>query len=522
LSTQPNLPTPEAGYNLQIREYLDLARRRKTWIILLTLGISVCATVIALRLPNIYRAETVILVDPQKVPDSYVATTVSTSISDRLSTIRQELMSPTRLSQLINELNLYPSIRSKVSIQDLILRMQKSTIIEVIDSGGQRLSAFRIAFSGSDSQEVAKVANRLASLFIDQNLQARKKQFNGTAQFLDSELQDTKRQLEEKGRLLQDIKSRYLMVLPESKQYHLEAMNTLRDQLRNSQDQVNRARQNIIYLQSMAKVSAPTVDVDRSSAGSSSPYQAQLQKLETQLKEMEIRYGPNFPDVRKLRAEISKLKVKAGGEKPTVAIQEPEAESPQKPIRNPVVEAEVNKIEQEIESQTKTQADLQNQIQYHISQLQQAPIFEQQISGLTRDYDALQIHYNQLQEKKLSAEMASELETKEAGERFVVLDSAIPPVRPYAPNRIFIIGSGFVFGLLVGIGAAVFAEMSDESVRHEREAGQIFSKPVLAGIPLIVTDRERIQGWWHTGSMMAATAVGAVLLGVVISKFMVS
>lgn len=505
-----------------MREYLDLARRRKTWIILFTLGISVCASVIALRLPNIYRAETVILVDPQKVPDSYVATTVSSSISDRLSTIRQELMSPTRLSHLINELNLYPSLRSRVSIQDLILRMQKSTIIEVIDSGGQRLSAFRIAFSGSDPHEVANVANRLASLFIDQNLQARKKQFNGTAQFLDSELQDTKRQLDEKGRLLQDIKSRYLMVLPESKQYHVEAMNTLRDQLRNSQDQVSRAQQNIVYLQSMAKVSAPTVDVDRGSAGSMSPYQTQLQKLETQMKEMEVRYGPNFPDVKKLRGEINRLKVKAGAEKPTVAIQEPEGDSSQKPIRNPVVEAEVNKIEQEIETQTKTQTDLKSQIQYHASQLRQAPIFEQQISGLMRDYDALQTHYNQLQEKKLSAEMASELETKEAGERFVVLDAAIPPVRPYAPNRAFIIGVGFVLGILSGIGVAVLVEMSDESVRHEREAGQIFAKPVLAGIPLIVTDRERIKGWWHTWSIMAATAVGAVLLGVAISKFMAS
>ena len=153
------------------------------------------------------------------------------------------------------------------------------------------------------------------------------------------------------------------------------------------------------------------------------------------------------------------------------AIQEPEGDSSQKPIRNPVVEAEVNKIEQEIETQTKTQTDLKSQIQYHASQLRQAPIFEQQISGLMRDYDALQTHYNQLQEKKLSAEMASELETKEAGERFVVLDAAIPPVRPYAPNRAFIIGVGFVLGILSGIGVAVLVEMSDESVRHEREAG---------------------------------------------------
>jgi len=514
------MTTPDAAYKLQIREYLDLARRRIIWIVLFTLGISVCAAVVAFRLPNVYRAETVILVDPQKVPDSYVATTVSTSISDRLSTIRQEVMSPTRLSLLINELKLYSTLRSKVSLQDLILRMQKATTIEVIEAGGQRLSAFRITFSGSDAQQAADVANRLASQFIEQNLQARKKQFNGTAQFLDSELQDTKKQLEDKGRQLEQIKSRYLMVLPESKQYHLEAMNTLRDQLRSSQEQVNRARQNMVYLQSMAKVSAPTVDLDRSSAGSSpSSNESQLQKLEGQLREMEVRYGPNFPDVRKLRGEINQLKAKTPMEKPSAAIQDPEAEIPQKPIHNPVVEAEVNKLEQEISDQTKAQAELQSQIQYHVSQLQQVPIFEQQISGLMRDYDALQVHYNQLQEKKLSAEMASELETKEAGERFVILDPAVAPIRPYAPNRAYIIVAGLILGLLTGIGLAVFVEMSDESVRHEREAAQIFGKSVLACIPKITSDRERILTRWRVASLTAGTTIAAVVVGVVITRF---
>jgi len=291
----------DAGINVQIREYLDLARRRKLWIILLTLGISVCIAVVAIRLPSIYRAETVILVDPQKVPDSVVPTSVSGTVADRLSTIRQEVMSPTQLGLLTKEMGLYPQLRDKVSEQELVSRMQKSTTIEVVDSGGQRLSAFRIAFTDTDQHQVARVANRLASLFIERNLKARQQHFNGTSQFLETELQETKRQLEEKEHLLQDVKSRYIMDLPESKQYHLEAMNTLRDQLRNSQDQVNRDRQSKVYIQSMAGMSAQTIDLDQQAGASKSPYQAQLQKLELQLKDMQVRYGPNYPDVRKLR-----------------------------------------------------------------------------------------------------------------------------------------------------------------------------------------------------------------------------
>jgi len=520
LNAQPAFTTSgDAGINVQIREYLDLARRRKLWIILLTLGISVCIAVVAIRLPSIYRAETVILVDPQKVPDSVVPTSVSGTVADRLSTIRQEVMSPTQLGLLTKEMSLYPELRDKVSEQELVSRMQRSTTIEVVDSGGQRLSAFRIAFTDTDQNQVARVANRLASLFIERNLKARQQHFNGTSQFLETELQQTKRQLEEKEHLLQDVKSRYIMDLPESKQYHLEAMNTLRDQLRNSQDQVNRDRQSKVYIQSMAGMSAQTIDLDQQASASKSPYQAQLQKLELQLKDMQVRYGPNYPDVRKLRNEINQLKAKAESEKTATDAPDPQLSTPTHQAHNPVVEAEVNKLDQDIEDQTKIQTELEKQIQYHVGKLQQVPVFEQQIAGLMRDYDTLRNHYNQLQAKKLDAVMAGELETHQAGERFEVLDPAIPPDGPAGPRRGIMIIGGLFFGLLCGVGVAFLVEVSDESVRHEREAAQIFGKPVLAGIPMITSDKEHAWALWRIASLTAGTAVAAVAFGLAISRF---
>jgi hypothetical protein len=103
----------------------------------------------------------------------------------------------------------------------------------------------------------------------------------------------------------------------------------------------------------------------------------------------------------------------------------------------------------------------------------------------------------------------------------VILDQAVPPVRPYAPNRPYIIGIGLALGLFGGIGAAVFLEMSDESVRHERDAGHIFGKPVLAGIPLIISDQQRAQKRWRTGGLMVATAIGAAVVGLMISRILI-
>ena len=506
-----------AGTNVQIR---DLARRRKWWIILLTLGISVCIAVVAVRLPSIYRAETVILVDPQKVADRVVPASVSGTVADRLATIRQEAMSPTQLELLTKEMGLYPELRDKVSEQELVSRMQRSTTIEMVDSGGQRLTAFRIAFTGKDQNQVARVANRLASLIIERNLKARQQQINGTSQLLETELQETNRQLEEKEHLLQDVSSRNIMDLSDSKQYYPKALKALRNQLRISQERVDRDRQTKANLQSMAVKVAPTTELKAPSSAPNSPSQARLQQLEAQMKAMLVRYGPNYLDVRKLRNEINQLKVKAESEKSVGDPPDPLAGTPTPQKRNPVVEEEVIKLDRDIEDQTKAQAKLQKQIQYQVGKLQQMAAFEDQIAELTRDCDSLRVHYSQLQEKKLSNRIANELEMQSVGERFKIVD-AVPPGSPYGPKRTIIIMGGVFLGLLCGICVAFLVEISDASVRHEREAAQIFGKAVLAEIPKITSSRERAWARLRMASLTAGTAAVASAFGFVISKLVV-
>ena len=502
---------------LSLRDYLQIARRRAKWIILTTIVISVSTLVVALRLLNIYRSETVIMVDPQQVPANYVASTVTTSIADRLSTIQQQVMSPTRLKRIIDTMGLYADLRGRIPDQDLINLMQKSTTIEVIAPGDRRLSTFRIAFVDKNPVQATQVANQLASTFIDENLKAREQQFYGTAEFLDNELQTTKKQLEAKEEELRRIKSQYLMDLPESRQYHLEALTGLQTQIATSRDRITQAMQQKIYLQSVLASTAPTVDLDTAGNPGASPYQSQIQRLETQLSGLERRYGPRYPDVRKIRAQIAELKAKeASGEKQQPVTEQQDGAA-RRGIRNPVLEAELQRLDQEIENQKKLQAQFQPQIDFHLSKLQHGPIFEQQIAGLMRDYENLRQHYSELLNRKFSADMASALESRQKGERFVVLDPAQIPQKPYRPNRPLIALAGLFGGLLGGIGLAVIAEMADESVRTEREASQIVGKPVLAGIPEILSKKDRFRKKMHAIGTLAGTIAASVALGFVLS-----
>jgi len=509
-------PTHTSFGALEVRDYLEIFRRRMLPVILCAMGFLIFGIVFAHRQPDYYRSETMIMVDPQQVPSNYVQTTVSTNIQDRLSTIKEQVMSASRLQHIIDTLGLYPELRKKRSEQQIIAMMRTATTVDVVSPGEHRLSAFRIGFQSGDPHIAAKVADELAAQFIDENVRARFEQFNGAANFLDSELGDTKKQLEVKEHELQLIKSQNVLDLPESRQYHMETLNNLRNQLRSAQDRINQAHQQKALLQQYA----PTVDLDSGGGGqSSSPAQSRIQKLENRLSELRAHYGPGHPDVRKAEAELAEAR-----EQRAVEEKQQESVAPPKPgpitpsrARNPVLVAEEQKLDQEIAEQSKLQKQLEEQINFHTGKLEQGPVFEQRIASLMRDYDNLRGHYSSLLDKKFSAEMARELEGRQQGERFVILDAAPVPQSPAGPNRLLMVCGSFILGVLAGIALVLAMEFSDESVRNEREAMNLLGKSVLVSVPRIMGVQEkRKKQLWLTGAF-AGTAVGSALLAYVVT-----
>jgi polysaccharide chain length determinant protein (PEP-CTERM system associated) len=504
--------------DLRMRDYVRIAKRRKWVIILTAVGLCVASSVMAKRLPNIYKSQTTILVDPQKVPDAYVPTTVSTSVAERLNTLTEQVTSPTLLRQLRDEMHLYPEAQGRAAEEGIVKKMQRSIAIETVN-GGHQINAFQIAYSDHDPIVAARMANELAHALIRTNLQAREQEFTGTAEFLDNELQDTKKQLEQKESELAAIKSKYMMDLPESKQFHLEALSTLRQQMQNLQDRINRDQQEKLLDQSMMTTNNPTVDLDTGD-GHSSPQDSQIQKLESNLAELRTRYGSNYPDVRKAQAELDALKAKAARQAKNQPAQVEMPETTAGGVRNPVLESQIAKLDEDIKDQTKLEPAIQQQIDFHMSKLGQEPVFEQQIEGLMRDYNSLQEHYNRLLDKKLGAEMASDLEVHQRGENFVILDAAMPPLFPIAPNRPLIGFAGLIGGFLMGIALAMVMEITDESVKNEREAIDIFRAPVLTGVPFVQNPKQTRLSYVRLVLACAATVVAATVVGLVASHFL--
>lgn len=520
-----NLQGPQLAEGLQLRMYWEIAVRRKSWILLCVIGLWVCATVFALRLPNIFRADTVIQVDSAQVTTPIVTPINNGDIAGRLATLQQQVLSPSRLKKLVEAEGLYPEKTGKKTEDQVIHSVQKAILVDVGTPGAGKLSTFRIAYSSPRRNEVARIANHLAQMFIEENVAARITSAEDTTQFLQEQLNDTKRQLDLKDAELGAIKSRNILELPESRPYHMEALANLRTQVQAIQDKIQQDQREKGVLQSMMMSGddAPTVDVGTGggTGGAINPYSAQISKLESKLSELRSRYGPGHPDVRRTSDELNRLKAKAAAEakdNPTAATDVQVAPVLiQKKRHNPVLEAQISNLEQDIQDQTRLLQPLQVQMQMHESKLEQIPAFEQQIARLQQDDDALKAQYAGLRDKKETAEISYALEVHQQGEKFEVLDPAVTPLKPASPNRLLISLAGLFGGLFAGIALAAAADMNDESVRSENEASRIFGKPVLGGIPRIVSNGEKRAWRVRAAGIVAGTVVGAGTAGFLLS-----
>jgi len=230
---------------LSPEHYLRLIYHRKFLILGVFVVVSLATAIISHRMADIYMSETLILVDPQKVPESYVKATVTGDIRNRLGTLSQQILSATRLQKIIDTYSLFPEEKKTMAREDLITMMRKNISVNMVGGfgGGQDLEAFRITYTGREPRLVAQVTNELASLFIEENLKAREQQASGTSEFLGNQLQETRKALEEQEGKLRDFRLKHIGEMPEQQAADLSIMGQLQSQLQLEGDALNRTEQ---------------------------------------------------------------------------------------------------------------------------------------------------------------------------------------------------------------------------------------------------------------------------------------
>ena len=472
--------------------------RRRVWLLLVPFAIVSAATATYSRyLPDIFRSDTLILVVPQRVPESYVRSTVTTRIEDRLQSIAQQILSRTRLERIIQDFNLYVEQRRTGIMEDIVEQMRKDIRIDVVKG-----DAFRVSYTGDNPRTVMKVTDRLASLFIEENLRDREVLAEGTNQFLEAQLEDSRRRLVETEKKLESYRKQYSGQLPSQLESNLQVVANTQMQIRAVVESLNRDRDRHLMLErqlaelenASAEILAVPPPSNDAAAGGVSAAQ-QLESARTALTQLQLRLKSDHPDVLRMKRLVANLQAAADAEAADAPVSPDNVRvSPAEMARRKRaadLRAEFEQLDKQIVSEQAEEKRLRLTANGYQQRVEMAPTRESEMTELTRDYETLQKQYTSLLSKKEDSQISANLERRQIGEQFKLLDPARLPERPTSPNRQQINIFGLVAGLAIGIALIVLVELRDTSFKTDEDLLSVLGLPVLAVVPLMQSNTER-------------------------------
>lgn len=468
---------------------------RGRWFLIVPLCISLTLGLgMTLTANKTYEAATMILVQPQRVPINYIKSVVSSGIGERISTISQQVLSRSNLEQIIEQFGLYEN-SSGIYQEEKIEALRKQIKVKIENSRGGS-EAFSISFTGSEPERVMRIANTLASYFMDENLKVREAQAIGTSEFLDSELEKTKKRLEEKEQKVAAFRAKYLGGLPDELESNLRTLDRMQKEVTDKAMLLREVNTSISQLDSQISSMAATggsgtggddflsFDLEESEEGDDSAVQAAQEKYDALL----LRYTEKHPDVKKLKSIIEKLKQKLEAAKEEEELPSAESEedilpdmgmdpvAPLKAQRAQLV-AEANNIQAEVSA-------IQEKMKIYAQRVEDTPKRELELQSLTRDYSNIQDVYNSILDRKLEAELSVNMEKKQKGEQFRILDHARLPEKPISPNVKMMFLLSIAGGLGLGGGFLFLKELLTFSViRRDDQIDTLLGLPILASIP---------------------------------------
>ena len=487
-----------AASTLTPQDYWEIAVRRK-WLVLgsLVLALSVSWT-LCLVLPKSYRSTTLILVENQKIPERYVQGMVEGSVQERLSLIQQQVMSRTLLSKVIEEFKLYQAEAHRSGLETVIEQMRKTIKVETVGTMGRQgmtVESFSISFAHEDPMTAKNVTARLASQFIEENLKIREQFVEGAGDFLDHELTMAKTELETKERAMSEFKQQFMGQLPGQLEANLRALDRLQSESVTGQELLNTLHERLALLEkAISQYKTTGMTVPSLAAGpeqrTSDPLFTRLEELERSLVALSAEYKDTYPDVIHVKQEIEQVKAQLAERQEltqedkakAVGAESTSARRGFDPYLDGLVKQR-DEIGLEIRTLKERHRRIMAQMKEYENRVETAPAREQELTLLVRDYDNTQKNYQSLLDKRLNARVAENLEKRQKGEQFRVLDPANLPGRPEKPDPLRIMLVGLMLGCGVGYGGALAFEFLNPSFRRPEDAEEALGCPVLAAIP---------------------------------------
>ena len=462
------------GYLLGI-----LLRRR--WFIIIPFCLSMITGIyFALTLPKIYSSSTLILIQPQRVPTEYVRSIVSVGVEARISTISQQIMSRTNLEKIIEQFNLFSGPEYKnIFMEDRIAILRNSISVDVTTTR-RDTDSFSITVKGKNPENIAKIANTLASFFIDENLRLRETQAVGTSDFLENELQIMTKRLEEREEILKEYNQKYMGGLPEQLETNLRILDRLQELLSEQRSSLSVAKNRLVEFEN--RIPPEIQSFPLTSGANQTEYLSNIDQMKERLASLKAKYTDRHPDVIRLNKIInefdSKIKNKSEETEDLETSGNSISYSDTYTRQREGIKTEIKTLEEDI-------TKVSNNLRYYEQLVEDTPKREQELLSLRRDYQNIQGAYNSLLNRKLEAEISVNMEKKQKGEQFRIVDTARVSEKPISPDMKRLLLLAIAAGIAIGCGIIYLLEFLDSSFRDRKDVETFLGLSVIATVPVL-------------------------------------
>jgi len=555
---------------LEFKAIKGVIRRRRKIFLIIFVGICLAAAILAVVLPPIYRSEATIRIEGQQIPEEYVRSTITGYVEERIEMITRQVMSRSKLLEIINQFDLFADIREKYTATELIGKMSKKIHLEtisadIIDKRTGRPSAATVAFTlsyeGKNPEAVQKVTEKLTSLYLEEDRRSRKQLVSVTTAFLQEELQSQKAQVIILENKISEFKKDHFGELPEYNAINFQNWSKLEHELDQAAMRIQSLQERKIYLEGQLAGTDPYSPIMTAKGEIVMHPKKRLKHLKMKLISLQSILSEKHPDIRQLKREITDLegqigtsdnyeekirklnsidkqlasvKGRLGSKHPDLLklkkmkkvlskeIEELPAFSTYNDINdgtadNPAyinLRIQLASTDLEIKNLNLESNKIEEEIEYYLKKMKYGPIVEKEYNDLTRDYESARSKYNEIMNKLMEAKISEGMEETQRGERFTITDPAYLPEKPYKPNRIAIVLLGFVLAFGASTLFAAGKEYMDNSVKSADELHSLTGVPVFSVISYVESDHEKRTRRLTKGIYILATlaVIGGALM----------
>jgi polysaccharide chain length determinant protein (PEP-CTERM system associated) len=521
---------------------ITILRRRALVAIIAFTAVLAAAVAFAVYLPDLYTASAMVVIE-RPLPDGVIRPTVSNELESRLYQIRQEVLSRERLTGLIKRFDLYADLRRKAGFEDVLNQAREDIQWEPNGpeqvSGRTKTVAFTLTYTGTDQQTVADVTNSIAQFFVEHNSAMRAGEARRAVELLDEQLQAAKRQVDVEEARLRDYMLRNQAQLPQASGVAMAAYQSLADELRRNRDDQRRnmdAREKLVDgLEDAAAVAAAAKGVlaaDPAGVPLSKELieaRERLAQARKDLIEAERKgFTGSHPDITNATSRIAAAEKEVQEQQArdlaafkarqaTDAQRQVVANAPQDLATLPRSKRTIKDLDDELTRLRTEEKDLQQRIAVLQQRFDSTPGVQEGYLQVQRDHASAKENYDVLARKFDEARLAESVEAGHQGENFRILDSAVPPEGPSAPNRLRLLLMGLLLALMATAGAVVLVEQLDTSFHTVDDVREFTAVPVVATIPQIGAAPRR---GWAGATLRTASAVAAVALVATLSAYL--